>query len=206
MDAGVYKICQLEKIESRRGSIFYVAKRRPLFVAIVFGHAYNKRESQMQRGMDMNETKFLISEAAKTVDVETHVLRYWEEELALPIARNEMGHRCYTKQDIQIFLSIKELKRKGFQLKSIKELIPVMRREAYSLHSELSAEEAPKPLPEDKKEEFFQILDKLLDQIKAMNHQEERYKRLDAAIRSHQQSRKLVAVTKEQGKKRKKIK
>ena len=158
----------------------------------------------MQRGRDMNETKFLISEAAKTVDVETHVLRYWEEELALPIARNEMGHRCYTRQDIQIFLSIKELKRRGFQLKVIKELIPVMRREAYSDKSEAAPkEESPKGLSEEKKEEFFQILDRLLNQVKLLNHQEERYKRLDAAIRSHQHSRKMVAATKEQGKKRK---
>ena len=44
----------------------------------------------MQRGKDMNETRFLISEAARTAEVETHVLRYWEEELDLPIARNEM--------------------------------------------------------------------------------------------------------------------
>ena len=29
----------------------------------------------------MSETRFLISEAARMVDVETHVLRYWEEEL-----------------------------------------------------------------------------------------------------------------------------
>ena len=36
---------------------------------------------------------YLISEAAKKVDVETHVLRYWEEELELPIKRNELWHR-----------------------------------------------------------------------------------------------------------------
>ena len=99
----------------------------------------------MQRGKDMNETRFLISEAARTAEVETHVLRYWEEELDLPIARNEMGHRCYTRQDIQIFLSIKELKKKGFQLKTIKELIPLMRRELYSrsglFQSDLSSQE-----------------------------------------------------------------
>lgn len=141
----------------------------------------------------MNETKFLISEAAKTVDVETHVLRYWEEELALPIARNEMGHRCYTSQDIQIFLSIKELKRKGFQLKSIRELIPVMRREAYEKQVLLPEHS----VSEEKMEAFFQILDRLLDEMKGKNQQEERYKRLDEAIRNHQQSRKLVAATKE---------
>ena len=38
-------------------------------------------------------------------------------------------------------------------------------------------------------------------QIRKMNHQEDRYKRLDAAIRRHQVSRKMVAATKEQGKK-----
>ena len=37
----------------------------------------------------------LISDAAKKVQVESHVLRYWEEELKLPIKRNEMGHRYY---------------------------------------------------------------------------------------------------------------
>ena len=36
---------------------------------------------------------YLISDAAKQVQVETHVLRYWEEELKLPIKRNEQGHR-----------------------------------------------------------------------------------------------------------------
>lgn len=72
----------------------------------------------------MGETGYLISEAAKQSGVESHVLRYWEEELKLPIARNEMGHRYYTKQDIQIFLTIKELKKRGFQLKMIRELVP----------------------------------------------------------------------------------
>ena len=32
----------------------------------------------------------LISDAAKQVKVESHVLRYWEEELHLPIKRNEL--------------------------------------------------------------------------------------------------------------------
>ena len=34
------------------------------------------------------EKIYLISDAAKQVQVETHVLRYWEEELGLPIKRN----------------------------------------------------------------------------------------------------------------------
>ena len=33
----------------------------------------------------MSEVRYMISDAAKLVDVEAHVLRYWEEELELPI-------------------------------------------------------------------------------------------------------------------------
>lgn len=43
----------------------------------------------------MAEKSYSISEAAAMVEVETHVLRYWEEELEIDIRRNEMGHRCY---------------------------------------------------------------------------------------------------------------
>lgn len=66
---------------------------------------------------------YLISEAAKKVEVESHVLRYWEEELALPIKRNELGHRYYTTEDIERFIWIKNLKEQGLQLKAIRLLL-----------------------------------------------------------------------------------
>ena len=66
---------------------------------------------------------YLISEAAKKVKVESHVLRYWEEELALPIKRNELGHRYYTSEDIERFIRIKNLKEQGLQLKAIRLLL-----------------------------------------------------------------------------------
>lgn len=69
----------------------------------------------------MKETRYLISETAKLVQVEPHVLRYWEEELGLSIKRNEMGHRYYTDKDLEIFQKIKELKKESLQLKTIKE-------------------------------------------------------------------------------------
>ena len=56
------------------------------------------------------EKTYLISDASKLVQVESHVLRYWEEELQLPVKRNEMGHRYYTESDIQEFREIKKLK------------------------------------------------------------------------------------------------
>lgn len=72
----------------------------------------------------MNDTRYMISDASKLVDVEAHVLRYWEEELELPIGRNEMGHRYYTEEDIRLFRHIKELKDRGVQLKAVKMLLP----------------------------------------------------------------------------------
>ena len=68
----------------------------------------------------MDEIHYLISDASKKVDVEAHVLRYWEEELGLDIPRNEMGHRYYTDLHIRLFRQIKNLKEKGYQLKAIK--------------------------------------------------------------------------------------
>ena len=68
----------------------------------------------------MGEKRYIISDASKLIDVESHVLRYWEEELDIEIPRNEMGHRYYTEYYIDLFKKIKELKDSGFQLKAIK--------------------------------------------------------------------------------------
>ncbi len=64
-----------------------------------------------------------ISDAAKEVKVESHVLRYWEEELHLPIKRNELGHRYYTEEDVERFKQIKNMKERGLQLKAIKMIL-----------------------------------------------------------------------------------
>lgn len=69
------------------------------------------------------KTIYYISEAAKKVQVESHVLRYWEEELQLPIKRNEMGHRYYTEQNIRQLQEIKSLKEQGLQLKAIRTVL-----------------------------------------------------------------------------------
>lgn len=73
--------------------------------------------------MKQAEKIYMISDAAKQVKVEAHVLRYWEEELELPVKRNEMGHRFYTEEDLGQFRRIKELKEKGIQLKGIKNIL-----------------------------------------------------------------------------------
>lgn len=69
------------------------------------------------------EKKYSISDASRQVEVENHVLRYWEEELGLNIHRNSKGHRFYTDRDIKILRDVKDLKEQGFLLKSIKLIV-----------------------------------------------------------------------------------
>ena len=71
----------------------------------------------------MENVRYMISDAANIVNVESHVLRYWEEELELQIPRNEMGHRYYTEENIAQFQKIKEWKEQGYQLKAIRMMI-----------------------------------------------------------------------------------
>lgn len=67
---------------------------------------------------------YTISEAAKLMNVEPHVLRYWEDELNLTIARNSMGHRIYTDDDLKTFKSIQHLKSNHISLKDIRAQLP----------------------------------------------------------------------------------
>ncbi len=71
----------------------------------------------------MEKVRYMISDAANLVNVESHVLRYWEEELELDIPRNEMGHRYYTEENIQEFQRVKDLKEQGYQLKAIRMIV-----------------------------------------------------------------------------------
>ncbi|GMQ60809.1 MerR family transcriptional regulator [Vallitalea maricola] len=72
----------------------------------------------------MAEARYIISDASKQLDVEPHVLRYWEEELELNIPRNELGHRYFRAEDLNILKSVKKLKEQGLQLKAIKMMLP----------------------------------------------------------------------------------
>ena len=76
----------------------------------------------------MDHTRYIISDASKQVEVEPHVLRYWEEELELEIPRNAMGHRYYREQELDTIRGIKKLKEQGFQLKAIKMILPKIKK------------------------------------------------------------------------------
>ncbi len=195
----------------------------------------------------MKEIHYMISDAAKKVDVESHVLRYWEDELALPIQRNEMGHRYYTAEDIQLFQNIKSLKDQGFQLKAIKLLLPelakkdpeslsnllLLKEELNSRVEEMESQETTLAVPEKSSEltsaeqkllQFQEIIGQAVRQIMEENNRqlvrdmsrqvsqdiaedldgllsqreqrdEERFRRLDSAIREKQKGFREAAVT-----------
>ena len=158
----------------------------------------------------MEKVRYMISDAADMVHVETHVLRYWEEELELAIPRNEMGHRYYTRENIKEFQRIKELKEEGYQLKAIRMLLHNTKPEGEKVPVPIA--EATVLSPEERMVQFRELMTDIVGQavtlnnealseqigrdvqervLKEMNYlmreqeeaQEERYRKLDAAIR-----------------------
>ena len=71
----------------------------------------------------MEEKIYSVSEAVRLVGVESHVLRYWEEELGISIRRSSQGHRIYSERDIELFCKVREWRQKGLQLKAIRLLL-----------------------------------------------------------------------------------
>ena len=166
------------------------------------------------------ETRYTVRQAAEMTGVKSYVLRYWEDELDLRIQRNELGHRYYTGYDIQIFMNIKELKKRGLQLRAIKDLIPQIARiipgsaessiklleaetavadngETYT--EEKCIDEDPVVHPEDNNPkilEFQEILERLIAQeMQSKNDGEERCRSLDLAIRRQQLARRDAAAS-----------
>lgn len=166
----------------------------------------------------MRESIYSVSQAVELLGLQSHVLRYWEEEMRLPIGRNEMGHRYYTRWDIQVFLSIKELKKKGYTLKEIGELTAFFYKKqektqktetkvlAKKTEAEVSGKE--KPETEEKRKfspEFMEILCRIVEsRLQEKNSEEVRFKRLDQRIRTCQQTRREAAASAEKKNSKKK--
>ncbi len=108
----------------------------------------------------------MISDAAKQVKVESHVLRYWEEELHLPIKRNELGHRYYTKEDVERFKEIKSMKERGLQLKAIKMILKDGRLDVLPQEKEKEPQDVATP------HMAIEIVDKPVDKESQVQAQE----------------------------------
>ena len=108
----------------------------------------------------MEKLRYMISDAADMVHVETHVLRYWEEELDLSIPRNEMGHRYYTRENIKEFQRIKELKEQGYQLRAIRMILHNGKLEEMALPNSLEKKRS------DEQEWYVNTMDEETDMEK----------------------------------------
>lgn len=190
----------------------------------------------------MEKVRYMISDAANLIQVESHVLRYWEEELELDVPRNEMGHRYYTEENIRQFEQIKKLKEDGYQLKAIKMLVHNQnpdceadnppgsgnksdpKAQAYPAKTQTTVESLEEARNGLSKLEQFQLMMNDIVRcaiaennqalgaavstqveekvIKEMNYlmrdreeqEEERFRRLDETIRTHQKRRKKEKV------------
>jgi DNA-binding transcriptional MerR regulator len=167
-------------------------------------------------GSIVEEQRYLISDAAKMVAVEAHVLRYWEDELEIPIGRTELGHRYYTRENIEIFQNVKKLKEEGLQLKAIKAVLQSTNyRPEEKIQQEQSAAEQTSLIEmqnnAEKLRQFKELVEEIVDRVVKDNneelqsrleesmaketdyllrmqerHEEERFRRLDEIIRAHQ--------------------
>ena len=115
--------------------------------------------------MKQAEKTYLISDAAKRVQVESHVLRYWEEELKLPIKRNEMGHRYYTEDDIRRFQEVRDLKEQGLQLKAIRDVLMREEQEGMKRQVVMVNKGEFMPVPEESREAKSLRLQQLLQNM-----------------------------------------
>lgn len=115
--------------------------------------------------MKQAEKTYLISDAAKRVQVESHVLRYWEEELKLPIKRNEMGHRYYTEDDIRRFQEVRDLKEQGLQLKAIRNVLMREEQEGMKRHVVMVNKGEFMPVPEESRDAKSLRLQQLLQNM-----------------------------------------
>ena len=60
----------------------------------------------------MNQAKFFtVTETCRKLDVESHVLRYWEKEFELSVKRNSAGRRIYSSEQLERLRLIKHLVR-----------------------------------------------------------------------------------------------
>ena len=113
------------------------------------------------------EKCYTVAETVKMTGVKSYVLRYWEDELDLHIGRNELGHRYYTGEDIQLFLNIKELKNRGLQLRAIHDLLPkIARRDMSEPKGEAEAsgiQLLESALPDKNKEQDEEMFKERLD-------------------------------------------
>ena len=144
------------------------------------------------------DKRYTVAQTVQITGLKPYVLRYWEEELDLRIGRNELGHRYYTGYDIQLFMNIQELKKRGLALRAIKELLPkIACTEPGDGNSKVKLLETSQER-DNRILEFQKIMERLINQELQMKREGEiQCRNLDEAIRNRQLARKEAAAARE---------
>lgn len=135
---------------------------------------------------------FKIGEVCDIVDVQAHVLRYWETEFPmLSPQKNRSGQRSYRRRDVEIALRIKELLYEDlYTIAGAKKKLQVEMRETSRLkivHSEPAEKESfikevnsPQPIEEVTiEDEIEEIEVEDFEEIEAVEIDEERLEALN---------------------------
>ena len=102
-----------------------------------------------------DKTYFKIGEVSKIADVAPHVLRFWESEFKILSPNKSKGkQRVYTRRDVDLVLSIKELlKDDKFTIEGAKKKIKeVVRKESSQMSMTFDDKKYKKALQKTKKE------------------------------------------------------
>lgn len=153
----------------------------------------------------------MISDAADRLEMEAHVLRYWEEELELKVPRNEMGHRYYTEEWLETFRWICMLKKQGYQLRAIKMLLHNKENQETGIFMEIETNGICMPTEQSRTKQLQAMVSTIMKEALTENiqelgqvvgeqvgkqvqvlfeeqekRQEERFRRLDEILRTRQ--------------------
>lgn len=160
---------------------------------------------------------FKIGEVCDIVDVQAHVLRYWETEFPmLSPQKNRSGQRSYRRRDVEIALRIKELLYDDlYTIAGAKKKLQVEMRETSRLKivpSEPAKKESfikevktPAPAREDLIEDFDEEFDEIEDfeQIEPVELDEERREALTNLAAQLLELREMLKINKSEAVQRK---
>ena len=145
----------------------------------------------------MSETHYLISDASKKVDVESHVLRYWEVELVMNIPEGEsVAPTDILEEDVASALrECAEQEKKNLEKMDPGEITELMNREKAEQFKDFLTQMIGQAI-EENNEKLSQdisrmVNDKVLKEIDylmrvADERDEERFRQLDETIRLYQ--------------------
>ncbi len=153
---------------------------------------------------------FKIGEVCDIVDVQAHVLRYWETEFPmLSPQKNRSGQRSYRRRDVEIALRIKELLYEDlYTTAGAKKKLQVEMREISRLkivHSETAEKESfikevktPEPVEEVTIEDFDEEIEDIenFDENEPIEMDEERREALNDLASKILELREMLKVNK----------